>query len=158
MDVTNQSDTLAAYSAVAVNDKPVALTGQAAIIDRFLTANNLSATTTADGLNYVISFQGTGTLPAKGHTVTMNYSGYILNSKGTEGTEGTDGTYGTNAIRRRPSRSAGATAAARPGRAAQKGAAGLETSNSNIQAPEKLQASNFNLQEQGWRARGELFG
>ena len=90
MDVTNQSDTLAAYSAVAVNDKPVALTGQAAIIDRFLTANNLSATTTADGLNYVISFQGTGTLPAKGHTVTMNYSGYILNSKGTEGTEGTE--------------------------------------------------------------------
>jgi FKBP-type peptidyl-prolyl cis-trans isomerase len=57
------------------------------VIATYLTANNLTATTTADGLRYVITTNGTGAVPISGQTVTVNYSGFLLNSNGTLGTE-----------------------------------------------------------------------
>ncbi len=67
------------------------------MIASYLTANNLTATTTADGLRYVITTNGTGAVPTSGQTVTVNYSGYLLNSNGTLGTEfdsNTDSQFG----------------------------------------------------------------
>ena len=63
------------------------IAAQPAIIDSYLTANNLTATTTADGLNYVITTKGTGSVPTAGQSVTVNYSGFLLNTDGTLGTE-----------------------------------------------------------------------
>jgi peptidylprolyl isomerase len=63
------------------------ITDAQGIINEYLTANNLTATTTADGLNYVITTNGTGAVPTAGETVTVNYSGYLLNTNGTLGTE-----------------------------------------------------------------------
>lgn len=63
------------------------ITDAQGIINAYLSANNLTATTTADGLNYVIQTQGTGPVPTTGQTVTVNYSGFLLNSNGTLGTE-----------------------------------------------------------------------
>ena len=57
------------------------------VIANYLTANNLTATTTADGLRYVITTNGTGAVPTSGQTITVNYSGFLLNSNGTLGTE-----------------------------------------------------------------------
>jgi peptidylprolyl isomerase len=73
------------------------ITDGQAIINEYLTANNLTATTTADGLNYVITTKGTGAVPTAGQTVTVNYSGFLLNSNGTLGTEfdsNTDSAFG----------------------------------------------------------------
>jgi peptidylprolyl isomerase len=73
------------------------ITDGAGVIANYLAANNLTATTTADGLNYVITTKGTGAVPTKGQTVTVNYSGFLLNSNGTIGTEfdsNTDPTFG----------------------------------------------------------------
>jgi FKBP-type peptidyl-prolyl cis-trans isomerase len=73
------------------------ITDAAAIIANYLSANNLTATTTADGLNYVITTKGTGAVPTSGQTITVNYSGFLLNSNGTIGTEfdsNTDPTFG----------------------------------------------------------------
>jgi FKBP-type peptidyl-prolyl cis-trans isomerase len=73
------------------------ITDGAGIIANYLAANNLTATTTADGLNYVIMTKGTGAIPRAGETVTVNYSGFLLNSNGTIGTEfdsNTDPTFG----------------------------------------------------------------
>ena len=73
------------------------ITDGAGIISNYLAANNLTATTTADGLNYVIKTNGTGPVPTAGQTVTVNYSGFILNSNGTKGTEfdsNTDSQFG----------------------------------------------------------------
>ena len=67
------------------------------IINKYLTANNLNATTTSDGLNYVITTRGTGATPAIGQTVSVDYSGFLLNSDGTLGTEfdsNTDSSFG----------------------------------------------------------------
>ena len=63
------------------------ITDGTGVIDNYLAANNLTATTTADGLNYVIKTPGTGPVPTAGQTVTVNYSGFLLNSNGTRGTE-----------------------------------------------------------------------
>lgn len=68
-----------------------------AAINAFLTANNLKATTTADGLNYVITTPGTGAIPKNGQTVTVNYTGHLLNADGTLGTtfdSNTDPSFG----------------------------------------------------------------
>ena len=56
-------------------------------IPGFLAANNLTATKTATGLNYVVTTQGTGAIPTTGKTVTVNYTGYLLNADGTQGTK-----------------------------------------------------------------------
>lgn len=63
------------------------ITDGTGVIDNYLTANKLTATTTADGLNYVIETPGTGPVPTKGQTVTVTYSGFLLNSNATRGTE-----------------------------------------------------------------------
>ena len=63
------------------------ITNEQAIISSYLTANNLTATKTASGLNYVVTTTGTGAVPTAGKTVTANYSGFILNADGTKGTE-----------------------------------------------------------------------
>jgi FKBP-type peptidyl-prolyl cis-trans isomerase len=63
------------------------VTNEQAIIQAYLTANNLTATKTATGLDYVITTNGTGAIPTRGQTVTANYSGYFLNSNGTLGAE-----------------------------------------------------------------------
>ena len=63
------------------------ITDAQGIINEYLTANNLTATKTADGLNYVITTNGTGAVPTAGQTVTVNYSGFLLNTNGTLGTE-----------------------------------------------------------------------
>ncbi|HEV8001386.1 MAG TPA: FKBP-type peptidyl-prolyl cis-trans isomerase [Planctomycetaceae bacterium] len=73
------------------------ITDGSGVIANYLKANNLTAITTADGLNYVVMAQGSGALPAKGKTVTVNYSGFLLNSNGTLGTEfdsNTDSKFG----------------------------------------------------------------
>ncbi len=63
------------------------ITDEAGIIAKYLAANNLTATTTADGLTIVTQTQGNGAVPQNGQTVTVNYSGFLLNSDGTIGTE-----------------------------------------------------------------------
>jgi FKBP-type peptidyl-prolyl cis-trans isomerase len=75
----------------------ITLTGQAASIINYVSNNALTPTVTADGLNYVVTTKGTGAVPTKGQTVSVNYSGYILNSNGTKGTEfdsNTDAAFG----------------------------------------------------------------
>ena len=63
------------------------ITNEQATIQTYLTANNLTSTRTASGLNYVITTKGTGSIPTNGQTVTANYSGYFLTSNGTQGFE-----------------------------------------------------------------------
>ncbi len=61
--------------------------GEQATIQQFLTANQLTATKTASGLNYVIQTQGTGAVPTVGQSLTVNYTGFLLNADGTQGTK-----------------------------------------------------------------------
>jgi len=73
------------------------ITDGTGVINNYLAANKLTATTTADGLNYVIETPGTGPVPTKGQKVTVNYSGFLLNVDGTKGTEfdsNTDSKFG----------------------------------------------------------------
>ena len=63
------------------------VTSEQAIISSYVTKNGLTATTTASGLNYVVTTQGTGPVPVKGQTVTANYTGWIMNADGTKGTQ-----------------------------------------------------------------------
>ena len=73
------------------------ITDGTGIINAYLKANNLTATTTADGLAYVIETQGTGAVPTNGQTVTVNYSGFLMNTNATKGTEfdsSTDSQFG----------------------------------------------------------------
>jgi peptidylprolyl isomerase len=63
------------------------ITDGAGVINNFLTANKLTANITADGLAIVTKTKGTGATPTVGHTVTVNYSGFLLNSNATLGTE-----------------------------------------------------------------------
>lgn len=60
---------------------------QLASIQTFLKANQLTATQTASGLNYVIVTNGSGAVPTSGKSLTVNYSGFLLNADGTLGTE-----------------------------------------------------------------------
>jgi FKBP-type peptidyl-prolyl cis-trans isomerase len=54
---------------------------EAITIEDFLTRNGLSAKKTASGLYYIISEQGTGAKAAAGSTVTVNYTGKLLDGK-----------------------------------------------------------------------------
>ncbi len=63
------------------------ITDGAGIINNYLAANKLTATTTADGLAIVIQTNGTGAVPKKGQTVIVDYSGFLLNPDATRGTE-----------------------------------------------------------------------
>lgn len=62
------------------------ITSEQAIIDTYLTNNSLTSTKTASGLNYVITTQGTGAVPTAGKSVSVDYTGYVLNPDGTKGT------------------------------------------------------------------------
>ncbi|MDB4920954.1 FKBP-type peptidyl-prolyl cis-trans isomerase [Mucilaginibacter sp.] len=53
-------------------------------IKKYITDNNLKVTTTPSGLNYVITKQGTGPVPAAGDTVVVNYTGKFVNGKAFE--------------------------------------------------------------------------
>jgi FKBP-type peptidyl-prolyl cis-trans isomerase len=73
------------------------VTDGAGIINQYLTNNNLTAQFTSDGLAYVIQTKGSGALPTSGQTLTVNYSGFLMNSNGTQGTEfdsNTDSSFG----------------------------------------------------------------
>lgn len=73
------------------------ITSQQAIIGTYLAAQNLTATKTASGLNYVITTQGSGAIPTAGKSLSVNYSGYLLNADGTLGTKfdsNTDAQFG----------------------------------------------------------------
>ena len=50
-------------------------------IKKYIADNNLKVTTTASGLNYVITQNGAGPLPATGDTVVVNYTGKMLSGK-----------------------------------------------------------------------------
>lgn len=63
------------------------VTNEQVIISNYLSANSLTATKTASGLNYVVSTTGIGAIPTSGQTVTVNYTGHILNADGTQGAE-----------------------------------------------------------------------
>jgi FKBP-type peptidyl-prolyl cis-trans isomerase len=63
------------------------ITDATAIINEYVQANDLTATTTADGLVYAITTKGTGAIPTSGQTVSVDYSGFLLNTDGTLGTE-----------------------------------------------------------------------
>jgi FKBP-type peptidyl-prolyl cis-trans isomerase FkpA len=73
------------------------ITDGAGIINEYLTNNNLTAQFTSDGLAYVIQSAGSGAVPTAGQTLTVNYSGFLMNSNGTQGTEfdsNTDSSFG----------------------------------------------------------------
>jgi FKBP-type peptidyl-prolyl cis-trans isomerase FkpA len=50
-------------------------------IKKYIADNNLKVTTTASGLNYVITTAGAGEKPAMGDTVVVNYIGKLLSGK-----------------------------------------------------------------------------
>lgn len=52
-----------------------------ATIKKYIADKKLAVTTTASGLNYVITTQGTGAKPAVGDTAIVNYTGTFLNGK-----------------------------------------------------------------------------
>jgi len=73
------------------------ITDGAGIINEYLTNTNQTAQFTSDGLAYVIQTKGSGALPTSGQTLTVNYSGFLMNSNGTQGTEfdsNTDSSFG----------------------------------------------------------------
>lgn len=89
---TNGTDTLTmsvtdTTTNLTSSTKTVSIIDQAAVIKSYLTANGLTSTITASGLNIVTLTPGNGTLPTTGKTVKVNYSGYLMNSNGTKGTE-----------------------------------------------------------------------
>jgi FKBP-type peptidyl-prolyl cis-trans isomerase FkpA len=63
------------------------VTDGAGIINRYLANNNLTAQFTSDGLAYVIQTNGSGAIPTVGKTLSVNYSGFLMNSNGSKGTE-----------------------------------------------------------------------
>jgi FKBP-type peptidyl-prolyl cis-trans isomerase FkpA len=50
-------------------------------IKKYIADNNLKVTTTASGLNYVITAPGTGPSPVNGDTVVVSYIGKFMNGK-----------------------------------------------------------------------------
>ncbi len=55
-----------------------------AAIKKYIADNNLKVTTTASGLNYVVTTKGTGPNIAVGDTAVVNYTGRFLNGKAFE--------------------------------------------------------------------------
>lgn len=75
-EVTKQQEQMqqqqmqASASQMATDDK---------LLQDYFTANNLKPTKTASGLYYLIEKEGTGNTAQKGQTVTVNYTGKLLN-------------------------------------------------------------------------------
>ncbi|MGB4775157.1 MAG: FKBP-type peptidyl-prolyl cis-trans isomerase [Daejeonella sp.] len=55
--------------------------GEGAKIKAYISSKNLKPTTTASGLNYIITKEGAGAKPAVGDTVEVNYTGMFLGGK-----------------------------------------------------------------------------
>jgi len=49
-----------------------------ALIEDYLVENNLTAEKTSSGLYYIITNEGSGAYPSVNNTVTVQYSGYLL--------------------------------------------------------------------------------
>lgn len=49
-----------------------------ALIEDYLAENNLTAEKTSSGLYYIITNEGSGAYPSVNNTVTVQYSGYLL--------------------------------------------------------------------------------
>lgn len=49
-----------------------------ALIENYLAENNLTAEKTSSGLYYIITNEGSGAYPSVSNTVTVQYSGYLL--------------------------------------------------------------------------------
>ncbi|MBC7774819.1 MAG: FKBP-type peptidyl-prolyl cis-trans isomerase [Phycisphaerae bacterium] len=63
-------------------------------IENYLADHNLTAQSTASGLHYIITTEGTGGHPASNSTVTVNYIGKLLkNEKVFDQTTGTPNTF-----------------------------------------------------------------
>ncbi len=50
-----------------------------AVIEKYLIDHNLTALSTASGLHYIINIQGAGIKPSISSTVTVNYTGRLIN-------------------------------------------------------------------------------
>lgn len=72
-----KSDSSATDAATAATAAAQAKTDDAAI-QAYLTANNITATKTASGLYYTVVTAGQGAYPTAASTVTVNYTGYLL--------------------------------------------------------------------------------
>ncbi len=57
-------------------------------IEQYLADNNLTATSTASGLHYIITQEGTGGHPNINSTVTVRYKGYCLKGRVFDQTQG----------------------------------------------------------------------
>ena len=51
------------------------------LLEDYFKKNKIKATKTESGLRYTIAKQGTGELPARGQSVSVNYTGMLLNGK-----------------------------------------------------------------------------
>lgn len=79
-------DEFQAYRAEQVNiqrekaeeDSKAQVAVDAKIIEDYLTENGIEAQSTEDGLYYVITQEGNGETPANGNTVSVNYTGTLL--------------------------------------------------------------------------------
>lgn len=69
---------------VITNDR---VDAELSTIHTYESTNSLTAHETNSGLNYVITTNGTGSVPTAGQKVTVNYTGHILNADGTLGAE-----------------------------------------------------------------------
>jgi FKBP-type peptidyl-prolyl cis-trans isomerase FkpA len=72
-----KSDSSATDAATAATAAAQAKTDDAAI-QAYLTANSITATKLASGLYYTVVTPGTGAYPTAASTVTVNYTGYLL--------------------------------------------------------------------------------
>lgn len=52
-----------------------------ALLDAYLSENNIDAISTESGLRYVITEEGKGVKPAQGETVSVNYAGRVLSGE-----------------------------------------------------------------------------
>lgn len=59
------------------------------LIKKYLTDNNLTASSTNSGLHYIITKEGTGANPDANSTVTVKYKGYLLDGTVFDETSGT---------------------------------------------------------------------
>lgn len=87
--LTTYSNTITTTSSNNAGDSKTGtgtVTNDQAPIAAFLTAQSLTATKTASGLNIVTTTQGNGAIPTAGQNVTVNYTGRLVNADGTLGT------------------------------------------------------------------------
>ena len=72
-----------------IDVQPDLLTYETLLFEEYLAANNLTAQTTASGLQYVVEEPGSGGNPTAGSLVQVNYKGYFLDGEVFDQTNGT---------------------------------------------------------------------